>query len=333
MFTSRLNVHDKRVLIECFDSRVKSDLDHDFNYFLNKVFDSKAEEHFHLTVLPLNRRPRFWIPLLKTKRSILYASTPAVRRICFFNSAWLEYRFNEKKCTIYCDDPISAYEAVYLVLLSYLGEALGLGGMHRIHGMGFNYKGKGGIVLARSGGGKSTLALELLKSGDFRLISDDTPVLNSNGEMLAFPQRIALSEKPSVDVKFLRRFKRFHHGEKYVVGSEYFANQIAGSSKVDWLILLSEHALAGDSNESGTKEVSRVKVIWPLIKWLVVGYETPQIWELLLRPTREEFKNQTGILVGRLKTAAKLLMKSRVAVVRRGPTPDVTAERLTKSLL
>lgn len=327
MFASRLNVYGKKVLVECFDSSIKTDLDHDFSYFLTDPFDRKDTEFFHVSVLPEKRRPLLWLPLFKTKRSVLYAAPLNKRRVCFFDSAWLEYSFDELKCTIYSDNAISAYEAVYFVLLSYLGEHLAMSGMHRIHGMGFTFKGRGVILLAPSGGGKSTLALELLKNEEFRLLSDDTPVLDNTGKMLAFPQRIALKEKPDLENQYLRKFKRFDHGEKYVVGAEYFGPKIAGNSEVEWLMVLDS-----EGEDRAPYEVSRLKFIWPVIKWLVIGYETPQIWELMLRPGRQEIKKQAKILFGRMQTALRLVAGSRVAVLKRGATPEETAQSLSRFL-
>lgn len=328
MFASRLDVYGKRILIESFDSNVKTDLDHDFSYFLTQPFDPKSTDYFHVTIVPAQRRPRFWIPILKTKRSVLFLASAGTRRVCFFNSAWLEYSVKGKTCTIYSDQPTAAYEALYFVILSYLGEQLGLSGMHRIHGMGFSYKGQGVILLAPSGGGKSTLAMELLKREDFKIVSDDTPVLNEQGDMLAFPQRIALSEKPEIEPKYLRQFKRFNHSEKFVIGADYFNKKIQGSSEVQWLMILD----SSGKKSVGVEEVSRLNFIWPVIKWLVLGLETPQIWELLLRSGRSHLKEQTKILIGRLRTAALLVSKSRVAVLERGPNPKATTEHLSSFL-
>ena len=50
-----------------------------------------------------------------------------------------------------------------------------------------------------SGGGKTTLLLQFIKEDSIKLISEDSPLIDSSGNALPFPIRIGISEcdKPS----------------------------------------------------------------------------------------------------------------------------------------
>lgn len=322
MFIQHLNIYGERIAVESFDSKITSDLAADFHYFLTPSFDFAEKDVFHLQVLPAKKRPAFWIPVFKTKRSTLFFSSVQERKVCFFEKAWVRYRFEERKCTVYCDTSDIAYETVYMVLLSYAGERLDTTMLHRIHGMGFTFRGKGAILLAPSGGGKSTLALELIKRKEFGLLSDDTPILTKQGKMKAFPQRIATKESPEVDKKFVRTFKRVEHGEKYVIGGGFFEEKIEPEAKVDWLLLMDSERTAFPQVD----ESARLSAIWPLFKWLVIGYETPQIWELYLRGSRQDLKEKAKIFARRCRVAGELLLQARVARVCSSSDPKKTEE-------
>jgi len=50
------------------------------------------------------------------------------------------------------------------------------------------------IVLLPSGGGKSTIALRILKENDFKLLSEDSPLVDKRGDVYPFPLRIGIME-------------------------------------------------------------------------------------------------------------------------------------------
>lgn len=312
MKTSYLDIHGVKIRVSSHLSSVIDHLEHDFHYFLNdEPQDFDGKDVFRLRMVAAGSPPQYWVPYFKTRRSSLYFSRPGERRVCFFGKAWVVYQFKNRFSEIYCSDSEVAYEACYLVLLSYIGESLDLQGLHRIHGLGFAVGEIGAILMAPSGGGKSRLGIELLERSTVKILSDDTPVLTSGAVMIPFPQRIALKEKPLVEDRFVRKFSRVLQGDKFVVGSEYFINQISDPVKVRWLILVrrkkSEHASIDRSH--------RLNALWPVFKWLVIGYETPQIWELFLRLSLSEVWGKFLIFFRRLKTAFQLLRETRVVLM------------------
>ena len=81
----------------------------------------------------------------------------------------------EKFALVYSRNLTQLHETVYTLLLAVTGEHLEKQGYYRIHALGFSKNHKGGLVISALGGGKTTLALELMNRGDFKILSEDTP--------------------------------------------------------------------------------------------------------------------------------------------------------------
>lgn len=238
--------------------------------------------------------------------------------VLFFGTARVRYRFAEGQVEITSEDPQSAYEALYLSLLSLMGEALDDRGLHRLHGFAFRGWGRGVILLGASGAGKSTLGLELLERSTIDLISDDTPLVARGAAMRAFPQRIALKERPDFADEQVRRFPRQLSEEKFVVSVGRYRDRVAAEAEIDWLVLLRR---SGEISPS-VRRCARWRAAWPLAKWLVIGYETPQIWELFLRPSARDVLKKARIALSRARVAWDLFWRARVATLERAGTPE-----------
>lgn len=289
VFAQYFNIHGQRVCVESFDSKVSETLASDFSPFISPPFHTGDSDVFLLRVLPEKRRPLLWVPLLKTKRSVLFLSRPDERKICFFEKAWVHYLFGKRRCTVFCEDSKAAYETVYLVLLSYIGERLDLKEMHRIRGLGFSFQGKGAILLAKANERK-----EMVTKG----LSEETPLLTKQRKMLAFPQKKSVS------------------------------NTLEGETKVQWLFLVEP----GQKGKTQVEEIHRLQSLWPLIKWLVVGHEIPQVWELYFRPSRQDLKEKAKVLFTRCRLAGELLLQSRVARLETAKDPHTTEEAIEEFL-
>jgi hypothetical protein len=296
------NFHGIRVRIEGANAELAKDFRHDLAYFIDESPESPA---FTLILANATDRPRGWIPAFRLgKRSTLYFSWPGEKRVRFYQKAWVNYQPARGIARIYADDSKLRYEIAHLTLMSYVGEALDRRGLHRMHGLGLTLEegGKAILVLAASGGGKSTLAIQCLNLPGVKILSDDTPLVSEHGQALAFPLRIGLKEKPPVPPQFVRTFTRAAHGTKYVISCNYFQDRIDSDRPVGTLALLRR----GDVGEMSFRQVSRYALVWPLLKWLVIGYETPQIWELYLRFAPRDVLAHTRVLFSRIRAARQL---------------------------
>ncbi len=322
----KLLIHGTPIYIQSQLRKVIRAVAHDFSYFKSEWVCSK--DALHIVIHPSCVRPMDWIPLYRSRRSQIFCPSGGEQRVCFFNSAWVGYHFNQARADIFCDDPAVAFEACYFVILSYVGERLDIRGLHRIHGLGLARGRKGAIVLAPSGGGKSTLLVELLKRSNLELISDDTPVLNHT-EMLCFPQRIALRRRPAhIGANAVRIFRRYQDGKKYVIGANHFKHKVRMKSSVHWFVL----AKKTSNQKSQIKILHRFSLFWPILKWLVIGYEIPQIWELYLRPSPKDTVIKSKILLARMRLALKLIQNTRLARLSMSTNPRESAQVLDRFL-
>lgn len=301
--TVRLSIHDIDIEIFSSSPTVQDQLSHDFSIFETDRFC--PEKAFTLYFRKASERPKDWIPCFVGPKSVLYFSDRR-KRVRFFKTSWVEYDFQGQYAEVFCDDDEIAYEVGHMILHSYLGESLDRRGWHRLHGMAFAKDNEGTVVLGKSGSGKSTLAMQLILKTRLNLLADDTPLISKDGKMHAFAERIALKERPTIEPKYVRRYERIQYGEKFIVGSRFFAGRVQPSADVQNLILISPRRKKG----ADLHAAYRWQMFWPLLKWLVVGHETPQIWELFLRT--HDLKEKFKILISRIQTAWVLLFKCKM---------------------
>lgn len=304
--------------------RVLSDLAHDFHCF---AADREAPDE---APLEIGVRPAAECPWRKARpwariagRAWLPGPRGEQRRI-YFGAARVSYRFAARRCEIYCDDPAVAYEVVYIVLSSYLGERLDRMGLHRVHGLGLAVGGDGLLVLAPSGAGKSTLAMACLGRERVRFLSDDTPLVGQDAVMRAYPQRIGLRERPVGDATPARAFPRARYGVKYVVGGGVFASQVAAAAPVRWIALLRPER--GDTPRIA--RCGKARLVLPLLRWLVVGHETPQMAELFLRASARDLFAKIAIALSRARAALAIVRSAEAVVVRPARDPAATVDAL-----
>lgn len=321
-----LNVYGIGVQIESELPSWNEEIAHDFAYFVRKDLPpSVRKKSFRLSLKTTKARPPFFFRTLHVGKTEFCLNVLGESRYRLFGRAWVRYHYRRRYGHIYCDDLKVGYEVCYLLLLSYLGERLDRRGLHRIHGLGIEQDRVGALVMAPSGTGKSTLALALLQKRASRMaiLSDDTPLVKTNG-MLAFPQRIALREFPEIASKYVRKFSRVEYGEKFVIGSEFFRHRVRSECKLKWLFITSRPG----QHRTKICEVSRWRAAWPLMKWLVVGYETPQIWEFYLRPDPLDLLLKAGIAGKRIRTASRLLLGCRTATFELSSDPKESLAHL-----
>jgi hypothetical protein len=201
-------------------------------------------------------------------------------------------------CTMYSSDFDMLREMAYLFLLSTVGQHLDAKRLHRIHAMGVNHNGGGILLLLPSGGGKSTMTLELLKQSDFTLLSEDTPLIDKGGTMHPFPLRLGVRGSGSSDIprEFQRTFNRMEFDPKTFVDVDFFRHKVSDSVPVS-MILVGERNLG---EISGVVPLSRPQAMKALIKYLVVGLGVYQGLEFLLEQGIWDIRSKLGVFASRM---------------------------------
>jgi hypothetical protein len=127
------------------------------------------------------------------------------------------------------DDEHVVHDAVYYFLLGRIGEHIDARGLMRLHALGVAGANGAVALLLPPGGGKTTLALEAIRSDEVRLLSEDSPLLDRSGRLHPFPLRIGVnaSDVERLPVKATRRIERVWLHPKVAVEVESFADRVA----------------------------------------------------------------------------------------------------------
>ncbi len=329
---SQFDFHGVGVHAESDEQAFLQSVEHDFSYFLAPM----EEAAFHVTYE--NRQPDYdRLPeltcSLATPRNICF-SDGSVAFIDYFGQGLNIYDTRENRCRIITEDLELAHEIAYLTILSRVSEALERKRLHRIHGLGIESAGRGTIVLLPSGGGKSTLALALLRRNHtIRLISEDSPLLTKDGKLLPFPLRIGIHPKnlpADVDSRFTRLDKRIEFSSKINIDIRYFGEQVCRRPTPASFLLL---GVRSTGRRAQITPVSRRAVLRHVLMNSIIGVGLYQGLEFLLQKNFSESVRYAGIMLSRVRNNLVLLRHVRVFRFVIGRDEDQNCECLQEFLL
>jgi len=307
-----LEFYGVNIQIESDDTGLLDLIVHDFNYFITAGKKCDFLIRYH------KKTPEY------SKLPIMSASLATPRNICFidkdvtyidyFGKALNIYKKKKKQCDIYTDKIKLGHEIVYLTILSRVSDLLDNKGFHRIHALGLEYHGKGILVLLPSGGGKTTLAMQILNSteDDIKLLSEDSPMIDSHGNLYPFPIRIGLLPEQvpeGIDDKFTNYYERMEFGPKITINLSYFKNRISYNPVSPWIILLGERS---------TGEVSQIKpapkssIIKYNLMSSIIGVGLYQGLEFILQKNLSNTFKTAQVILSRTKNNFKLINRSHI---------------------
>ncbi|MFN0151716.1 MAG: hypothetical protein ACKVU1_13530 [bacterium] len=224
------------------------------NFSLQEVEDAAAGEpraDVTLVVEPesagrFDVAPRGHRRLFRTKDAVVTRRAGAQ----LFESAGraaVLYDFRIERGVVYGPDRDLALEKCYLLITSRVGALLDRRGLHRVHAMGVAVGDAALLCAFPMGGGKTTLALDMLlrdagvggASDATRprtaLLSDDCPLVDFAGCAHPFAVRIGVNpggEPAEIPDAMRLAFPRSRHGPKTLLDARYFADRIAPRSRV-----------------------------------------------------------------------------------------------------
>jgi hypothetical protein len=217
-----------------------------------------------------------------------------------------KYDFANERGELWSRDLDLLYEITYLMALSRVGELHDRRGIHRIHALGIAIADRGALVLLPEAGGKTTLALELLKKPAVKILSDDTPLL-ANQQLLAFPTRMGIRGKvDGIALEHLRTFKRRNHGPKTLIDLSYFRDRVI--DRVSPKVVIVGTRSSGD--KSRIASISRVQALPALAANLVFGLGLPQVLEYFIRARPSDLLKKGSIASSRLLAALRLVSRT-----------------------
>ncbi len=202
------------------------------------------------------------------------------------------------------------YEATYLFLLSRIGEFLDARRMHRIHAMALARGGKAILAILPMGGGKSTLTAELLKSPDFDFLSDDSPFIDAEGRVHAFPLRLGLlpGGEGEVPPEHTRVIQRMEFGPKLLLNYAWLAPRVKASADPG-IVFLGYRSLAAECRiEPG----GAMESYHSMLANCVIGLGLFQGLEFVVRSSAVELASKARVGASRLRVARRLFRRSQV---------------------
>lgn len=185
--------------------------------------------------------------------------------------ATVAYDFRTESGAVFGPDRDLALEKGYLLVTTRVGALLDRRGLHRVHAMGVARGEDALLCVLAMGGGKTTLALELMRGGagsapstssgrapehagaidaprapeqataidaradDWCLLSDDCPLIARDGRAWPLPIRPGVVQGtalPDVPAGLLTAFPRSRHGPKTLIDARHFAGRVAPLSRV-----------------------------------------------------------------------------------------------------
>ena len=211
------------------------------------------------------------------------------------------------RCDLYSADFDCLREMAYYYILSTVGQYLDSQGLHRVHALGVTHRERAVLLLLPSGGGKSTLSLELLRRPGFTLLGEDTPLIDRRGRVLPFPLRLGVCAEQEVDIPetYLRTMQRMEFGPKKLIDLAYFQDRLSGPVEPGLL-------LVGQRNLGAVSEIvplSPGKAFKALLKYMIVGLGIYQGLEFLLERGTGELASKGSVVLSRTRNAVRLLRR------------------------
>ena len=295
--------------VKCQDHQTMQEVRRDYSYFLNDsviptIFFEISSEPFDYSKLPPIKAT------LYSPRNISYTQGN-LTYLDYFGKGLTVIDRQTNIYKIFCADAQLRHEIVFLSILSLVGQNLDSKGIHRVHGLGLEVNNKGVLLLMPSGGGKTTLLLQFIKEDSIKLISEDSPLIDSSGNALPFPIRIGISEcdKPSdIPDEQMHLIERMEFKPKYVIDSAFFKDKLSTKASKVQYILCGTRCLGADSSILPLSKFSALK---ELVANSVIGVGLYQGIEFLLQHNIWELLKKSGIFFHRFKTTLKILSHSK----------------------
>jgi hypothetical protein len=215
--------------------------------------------------------------------------------------------FRLGRATIASVDDHLLHEASYMVILSRAGEALDRRGLHRVHSLAVARDGRATLCILPSGGGKTTLALALLRTGTVSVLSDEQALVDPGLRVLPFPLRLGLlpDEVAShgVPPKHVRVLERAARGPKALVDLDWFADAVTALPTPLASVLLGRRT---GRERPELRRLSPTAAVGPLLVELVRARELPQTKVYFFRRDPRYLAMLARILVSRARRAVAI---------------------------
>jgi len=307
--TERFEFYGCEVEVSSREASLVDEVRRDFLYFRRPGGECQLRVEMRLEPPPYGELPSVLAAFL-TPRNVCFRQGQTMY-VDYFGRALAVFERVAGRCVVYSTDYHLIHEVVYLFILSTVGQALDRAGLHRVHAMGVSYRDRAILLLLPSGGGKSTMALELLREPGFQLLGEDTPLVDRRGRILPFPLRLGVraGSPTGVPEQYLRTKRRMEFDPKTLIDISYFQDRLAAAGRAvePGLILVGQPNLG---QETDIVPLSRSGALKALVKYMVVGLGVYQGLEFLLERGIGDLAGKGGTVASRLYNATRLVSRA-----------------------
>jgi hypothetical protein len=279
----------------------------DFTYFCVPTVERgvQVQVQMYLDPPPYAGLPPISASLI-TPRNICFQNKK-ITYIDYFSQGLMVFNREKKQCTVYGIEPDLVREITYLFILSTVGQYLDSRGIHRVHALGMSYNNRGILLLLPTGGGKSTMALELLRHPGFLLLGEDTPLIDRRGRILPFLLRLGVRPEQDTGIppQYLRTVQRMEFDPKTLIDIEYFHDRLGKEVEPGFI-------LVGERNLGEVSEIiplARHQALKALVKYMVVGLGIYQGIEFILERGLWELLGKGGVAASRFYNSLRFIVR------------------------
>ena len=312
-----------RVLVESSSADLLERLNKDFSHF-EKKFERGESLKIEATLgeIPFSKIPERGADH-QSQKALTY-DEGKVRYCDYYGKLLSIFNFEINHASLYSEDLHKLHEICYLMILSRVGKVLDLNGIHRVHGFGIMKNGISCIGMMPSKGGKSTLISSLVDE-EIEFLSDDSPMIDRDGQILPFPIRIGFEEIPENLKEYpMYELEREFYGTKRLISlSDMKLNIGPGSKKT---ILL--NCKRRNTDTPMLYKVNPLKMMKPLMVHSVIGFGLPIIIEYFWENGMDDFFRKSKIFISRLWSCFFMAMQSRCYVLELGRNRELNKKML-----
>ncbi len=321
-----IDIHGLIIKVQCEPENLSEELVRPFKYFLSK---EKVPE---ITISTEQKEPQYnSFPEIKssfsTPRNIVYKHN-GQKIIDYFGKGVIIEDTAESKFNIYGCNTNFLNEAFYLLVISLFGQFCDKKGYLRVHALALSYKNTAILLPIPPGGGKSTMAMAMLGTNGFKLISDDEPIVDKDGFIHPFPTRIGTLDKKKIEnipEKFVYQIDRMEFGKKFFIDYDYWQDKIEDKPLKKSILFISHRLLNG---EPSIQKASKMKALSSLIRDAVIGVGLYQGLEFIIHNSSWELLTKVKIISKRFVKAVKLALSSGTYQINLSPNIEKNAKTL-----
>lgn len=240
----------------------------------------------------------------------------AVRWNDYGGEAWVRYDFEGEEAQVYSLSEERLHELCYLVALSRAGKALDMLGVHRIHAMAVASADRVLLLSMPMKGGKTTACLRLLDADrSLEFVSDDSPLVDVDGRVRAFPLRVGLdpenAERHStlelIDWPKAYALSRMRFGRKILVPINAIHRSVYRKPSGTTVLVT---GIRRDQSGARLIRTGVLGLLPTVLRNMVIGDGLPMMREYFIENSPRDFLRCARILFSRLRSGAMLLLRS-----------------------